>query len=329
MIKYFLLFCFLLIGSAWADEIDYSQTLRSQYGDLFKENLPYPKVNPKLAKIGEKIFFDKQFSKNGKMSCSTCHIPEKAFSDENALAIGNKGQKLPRRTMSLYNVGNDTMFFWDGRGKTLEEQFFMALSNPEEMAMTKTEFLTKIRQNPNYVNEFRKAGVPLKLDTLAKSVADYVRTIKSPQTKFDKWLKGNNKALTLEELKGFELFNDKADCTACHFGAEFTDNIRNDIGLPDKDLGFGAITKKSEDAHYFKTTGLRGIAHHAPYMHNGVFKTLEEVINHYNDGTFKRGDTDIPPEAEQEDEIAFHNFTQPLNLTEEEKKNLIAFLKVL
>ena len=307
-----------------------SQDLRQTYGELFLPEKPsIQKYSKNLIPLGEKIFFDERFSETKAMSCATCHNPQKAFTDGRKTALGKNGKALKRKTMTLYNIGDDPFFFWDGRVQTLEEQFFEALTNIEEMAFSPEEMLNLMKQDKNYMALFQKNKLTLSKDNIAKAVAAYISSLNAPKTRFDTWLAGNDKALSQAELRGFEIFNNKADCTACHFGADFTDNIFNDIGLADKDMGRGHITGKARDNHFFKTSGLRAIKDRSPYMHNGIFATLEQVIDHYDNDQFKRAETDIPPTEKQGETIAFHAFSQPLNLTKQEKQDLIAFLKSL
>ncbi len=326
-----LLHILMSCASAYAqDNIILSKKIFNQYASFYQpldNNLP--KQNKNLVALGEKIFFDIRLSSNGKMACGTCHMPEKSFSDSNPTAIGNDGKFLKRKTMTLYHVADDTMFFWDGRSNTLQEQFSEALKNPLEMNFSFKRAITIMKNDSDYQSLFKKIKQTPTEKTITDAVIAYEKTIKPPKTRFDNWLAGDLKALTAQELKGFDIFNTKADCIACHMGNHFKDDLRNDIGLPDKDLGYGTITKKTDDFHMFKTPTLRGIAQRSPYMHNGSLKTLDDVIDHYNIQEFKRGDTDIPPPEEQGNVIAFHNFTQPLNLTHTEKKALIAFLKTL
>lgn len=324
---YFLIFCFT---QAHANDFTLSKSLHDDFAHIFMRDAPYPSSAPQnILTLGETIFFDKKLSKNKNMSCASCHKPELAFTDGLKTAKGNKGQPLLRKTMTLYNIGDDPFFFWDGSAKTLEEQFFKAISHPDEMALSKIELLKYVQNNQTYQKLFKAAQKEIHLDNIAYVTARYIENLRAPYTRFDAWIEGDYGALSHEELLGFALFNNKANCTACHIGPDFTDNLRNDIGLDDNDLGYGAITNNPDDYHFFKTTGLRAIKNRAPYMHHGAFTTLEDVIDHYNDGNFKRGDTDIPAEEDQGDIIAFHNFTQPLNLTEQEKSYLVAFLKTL
>jgi len=328
VVGYFFIFSSI---HASAQNKDLSQSLFSQYATLYQIDTETKKntLSPALIALGQKIFSDIRLSDNGKMACQTCHQPELAFSDTHAKAIGNNGKALTRKSMTLYHIKDDTQFFWDGRAKTLEEQFLMALENPEEMNFSLDRAINIIKQDPHYQKLLNNIAAPLSKNLIIKAVVTFVKSIKPPETRFDHWLSGNLKALSKQELLGFEVFNTKANCTACHIGYKFKDDLLNDIGLPDKDLGYGAITKNPDDHHMFKTPSLRGVLNHAPYMHDGSLKTLKDVVDHYNAPIFKRGDTDIPKPKNQGDVIAFHNFTQPLNLTPQEIEQLVAFLKTL
>lgn len=331
-IVFYCIFSFLLCITAYAQD---NPTLSKRIFDTYAAAYQPPsttddKSKPELIALGQKIFFDTRFSDNGKMSCGTCHIPKKSFSDNNPKALSNQGKPLKRKTMTLYHIADDEMFFWDGRGSSLREQFFEAFKNPQEMNFSFSKAMTLIKNDSDYQKLFKTLKINPTQETMADAVIAFEKSVSEPpKTRFDTWLAGDLSALTLTELWGFELFNTKADCIACHNGYRFKDGLRNDIGLPDKDLGYGEITKNPNDFHFFKTPTLRGVANRAPYMHDGSLKTLYDVINHYNAPEFKRGDTDIPPEKNQGNVIAFHNFTQPLNLTEQEKQALIAFLRAL
>lgn len=322
-------FWFLSIGLACAeDNHHFSKKLFDRYAGQYQPQTT-EKLDQDWVDLGKKIFFDTRFSTNKKMACGTCHLPDQAFSDQHTTAIGNDGKALLRKTMTLYHIADDDFYFWDGRSQSLMHQFSEALKNPLEMDFSFPKAIALMQQDQDYQKLFDKIKQPISEKAITNAVVTYVKSIKPPHTRFDSWLEGNLTALTEQELKGFDLFNTKANCIACHMGYQFKDGLLNDIGLPDKDLGHGEITKNPDDYHMFKTPSLRGVALHAPYMHNGSLKTLKEVIEHYNAPEFKRGETDIPPPEEQDDEIAFHNFTQPLNLTEEEQEALIAFLKTL
>jgi cytochrome c peroxidase len=329
-IIYWFLFFTLIYTTANAQEATgFSKKIFDKYASSYQaDQKTHHHIDKNLIDLGKKIFFDTRFSSNEKMSCGTCHIPNKSFSDNNPIAIGNQGKPLRRKTMTLYHIADDEMFFWDGRSNNLKTQFFEAFQNPLEMNFSFPKAIHLMKNDKEYTKLFKILQLKPTKHTMAKAVIAYEKSISTPpETQFDKWLAGDLTALNTQELKGFDIFNTKADCIACHHGYRFKDGLRNDIGLPDKDLGYGEITKNPDDFHSFKTPTLRGIAHRSPYMHDGSLKTLRDVIDHYNAPEFKRGNTDIPPEAEQGNIVAFHNFTQPLNLTEAEKKSLIAFLK--
>ena len=330
-ICFILFYGFMCVYANAQDTNNLSKIIFDKYATLYTPpNKPPIKQNDNLIALGKKIFFDVRFSDNQKMSCATCHIPQKAFSDNNPTAMSNQGKPLRRKTMTLYHIADDEMFFWDGRGNSLEAQFFEAFKNPLEMNFSFPKAIALMHNDSDYQKLLTALNIQPTKKTMAQAVIAYEKSVSTPpKTQFDAWLAGDLKALNTTQLRGFDIFNTKADCIACHNGHRFKDGLRNDIGLPDKDLGYGEITKNTNDFHTFKTPTLRGIAYRAPYMHNGSLKTLHDVIDHYDAPEFKRGDTDIPLEKNQGNIIAFHNFTQPLNLTKDEKKALIAFLRTL
>ncbi len=326
-------FIFLLSVSHAKESARADQILRERAKSFFSGD-PAPKPTSEArVRLGRKLFFDQKLSETGKMSCASCHIPEKAYGDGRKTAIGKNGQKLPRKTMSLLNIAGDPLFFWDGRAKTLEDQVLQALQNKKEMSLSLKKAVEIVNADlayrPLFTKAFPKEKTPIRAENVAKAIADFERSLISANAPFDRWLAGQDQALTPKQKRGLDLFTDKANCVACHLGANFSDGLLNDIGLPDKDLGRGLITKNKNDNHFFKTPGLRNITERAPYTHAGGLKDLRAVIEHYNTGGFSRGDTDIPPEEKQGEIVAFHNFTQPLNLTPSEIDDMIEFLKSL
>jgi cytochrome c peroxidase len=331
IIFFFIFYALMCLHAVAQETLELSKELFDKYAASYQpDSDKNKKIDKNSIALGKKIFFDTRFSENSKMSCGTCHIPQKSFSDNNPTAISNQGKPLRRKTMTLYHIADDEMFFWDGRGNSLKDQFFEAFQNPLEMNFSFNKAIHLMKNDTDYQKLFKILNQKPTKDTMATAVIAYEKSISAPPlTQFDTWLAGDLKALNNAELAGFKIFNTKADCIACHNGYRFKDGLRNDIGLPDKDLGYGEISKKPDDFHMFKTPTLRGVAKRSPYMHDGSLGTLRDVIEHYNAPEFKRGNTDIPLEKNQGNVIAFHNFTQPLNLTKKEKKELIAFLKAL
>lgn len=264
--------------------------------------LPIPEANPLTAEkaaLGRRLFFDKRLSRDGTVSCATCHEPERAFTDARPLAIGVRGQKAARRSPRLINRVYGKSFFWDGRAATLEEQVVGPIQNPVEMDLTLPE---------------ATARVGLSETELANALASYVRTILSGDSPYDRFVAGDRNALSPIQQKGLQLFRGKAACTACHLGPNLTDERFHVTGIG-TDEGRGKITGKPADRGAFKTPSLREVARAAPYMHDGSLLTLEDVVEHYNKG----GETNpsLDPEIRE------------LHLTADEKKALVAFLDSL
>jgi cytochrome c peroxidase len=228
-------------------------------------------------------------------------------------------QTLGRRTPTVLDLAWGELFFWDGRASSLEEQALGPIQSPGEMSMPIDQMIKKLQAIPEYAPLFEKAytGEGISDKTIAKAIASYERTIVSRTAPFDRWIDGDVSAISEEAKRGFVLFNGKANCAVCHSGWRFTDDGFHDIGIPGKDLGRGAILKEIEAVEYaFKTPTLRNVDRRAPYMHDGSSLTLEEAIDLYNaGGRVKR------PSLSKE--------VRPLNLSKEEKKDLIAFLKTL
>lgn len=274
------------------------------------------------ASLGKRLFFDPILSKNNTISCASCHIPAFAFADTAAVSLGVNKQKGVRNTPAVMNTARQPFFFWDGRAKTLEEQAIMPIENPVEMNLPVAVAVKRLTQNKKYQAWFTKIfhGAPTAAN-LGEAIAAFEQTLETSDSPFDRWKVDDNPAAVSEAVKrGFTIFSKKGKCTQCHFGSDFTQNQFRNIGLFNghelNDSGRMAITKDPADVGKFKTPGLRNIAITAPYMHNGMLKTLEEVIEFYNDPG-KR-----VPNSINRDTVLL----RPLGLTPEEKKDLEAFL---
>jgi cytochrome c peroxidase len=275
-------------------------------------------------KLGELLFNEKLLSLDSTVSCASCHKPEYAFSDTSAFSIGIGGKPTKRNTPSVLNMKNRPYYFWDGRASSLAEQSLMPIQNPDEMNLSIREAVKRLNQNAFYVDYFKKVfrRAPDSL-SLAIAFEYYENTLETVDSKFDDW--GENKlTLTAQEERGRKVFlSDKSRCFDCHFLVDFTNDDFKNIGLYNgillNDKGRFNITKNPEDLGKFKTPGLRNIAATAPYMHNGMFKTLEEVVDYYNN-----------PSAVVPDRINIDStLLKPLGLTTSEKADLVAFLKTL
>ncbi|MDR2234913.1 MAG: cytochrome-c peroxidase [Chryseobacterium sp.] len=285
--------------------------------------------------LGKMLFFDPKLSKSNQISCSSCHDPEMGWSDRRRVALGNDHLLGNRNTMSLYNIAERQLFFWDGRAKSLEEQAAGPLGAHHEMAMDVKTLPAKIQAVKGYKELFRKAFGDEKVtyDRIVKVIADFQKTIKSQPSRFDRFLEGKYNALTDEEIYGMHIFRTKARCMNCHSGQYLTDESFHNIGLTYykrkyEDLGLYMITKNPEDAGKFKTPQLRDLLLTQPWMHNGLFNDLEGVVNMYNSGMHQ---IDPSPEKKQQDPLypMTDPLLKPLNLTKEETKALVSFLESL
>ena len=286
----------------------------------FKEKI---KLLPKAA-LGKKLFLEKILSLDSSVSCASCHKPNYAFADTVAYSIGIYGRETSRNTPSVLNMKNRPYYFYDGRAKTLEEQALMPIANVDEMALPIVEAVKRLNQNSEYRKLFLKVFKALpNAKNLGAAFAAYEKTLETVDSKFDDF---SNDLATLSpaEERGRELFTgDKAKCFDCHSMVDFTDDAFKNIGLYNgnflTDSGRFKITRNEADLGKFKTTGLRNVAVTAPYMHNGMFNTLEEVLRYYNNpkGFF--------PHQINVDST----FNKPLNLTDSEQADIIAFLKTL
>jgi cytochrome c peroxidase len=238
---------------------------------------------PSILKIelGRRLFFDPQLSGNQTMSCSTCHDPSKGFSDGQSRPTGSHGTKLLRHTPSLLNVAYNPYQFWDGRALSLEEQVIEPLTSNREMSMTdEGELVSRLTKDTYYREMFKSVfGGEPSLGDVAKGLAAFERTIVSRGSRFDRYAAGDKSALTASEKDGLILFIGKAHCARCHDGPNFTDNKFHNIGIGNGDDGRYRITRLEEDWGAFKTPGLRNVAAHPPYMHDGSISTLGAVID--------------------------------------------------
>ena len=267
---------------------------------LFKEKLISPVIptNNPLTKegvsLGKKLFFDKILSGNGTQSCASCHNPRKAFTVNTRFSDGIDGNFGTRNSMPLFNLAwnYNERFTWDGKELSLERQALEPVRNPIEMHANWKTVAQKLQNHPEYPTLFLHAFGVTTIDStlVAKAISQFERTLISSNSKFDKYQRGEL-SLTPQEQNGFNVFMDEAkgDCFHCHGSNNnplWTDNIFHNNGLDTTfmDLGLGAITGDPADNGKFKSPSLRNLAFTAPYMHDGRFATLDEVINHYSEG---------------------------------------------
>ena len=276
------------------------------------------------AALGQRLFNEPILSLDSSVSCASCHKPEFAFADTIAFSVGIGGKLTSRNTPSVLNMKNRPYFFWDGRAASLEEQALMPIQNPDEMGLPIEDAVIRLREHPEYRKLFKRVfGTLPNKKNLAAALAAFEETLETVNSRFDDWSNDLGE-LTEEEERGRVLFvGDKAKCFNCHSMVDFTDDDFKNIGLFDgntlNDRGRFVISKDSADIGKFKTPGLRNIAVTAPYMHNGMFQTLEQVLAYYN---FTSHFVDDPINIDAE-------LTRPLGLSASERRDIIAFLKTL
>ncbi len=271
--------------------------------------------------LGKQLYFDGRLSKNNAISCAFCHNPFTGFADPRQTSIGVGGGIGGRQAPTVYNTGFIPLQFWDGRAGSLEEQALGPIANPVEMAEVLDHVVKKLAKIKGYQQQFRAVfGTDVNLQGLAEAIAAYERTVVSTNSAFDKYVLGDSKAMDDAAVRGMGLFRAKARCVLCHNGPNFTDNRFHNLGVPQagpmkEDFGRFYVTRQEQDKGAFKTPTLRSITETAPYMHDGVLKTLEEVVDFLNQGGSSNPHLDP--------------MVKPLGLTQEEKADLVAFLKAL
>lgn len=299
--------------------------------------------------LGYQLFFDPILSNDKMTSCASCHHPDFGMADGMSKGVGfggrgygahrtGTGPELARNTPSIFNVAFNNFQFWDGRVGSLEEQVLVPLFAENEMNQHDlAELLKRLRAIPRYRELFAKSfgfksqqdGSEINLQNIARAIAAFERKLNITETNYDHFVKGKDDALTTEQLRGMVVFLGQGQCAVCHTPPNFHDGVLSSIGTtasPDKnapidaDPGFGAVIRREDGFGMFKTPGLRNVERTAPYMHNGAFKTLEEVVEFYNDGG-GRGRGQNP--YSQDSKVA------KLDLTDQQKKDLVAFLKGL
>ena len=286
------------------------------------EGVPFPADNlfsEERRALGEALFHDQRLSVDRSLSCASCHERAKGFADGRIESRGVPGRPLKRHTPTLWNLAWSSPVFWDGRARSLEEQVAGPIESPDEMAQPLASVVARLAADPAMERAFALAfpeAPRVDAQNLAKALATYERTFVSPPTRFDRWIAGEESALTANEFAGFRLFTGKAGCANCHSGFALTDYAFHDIGLPGDDRGRGAVLRLEVAEHAFKTPGLREIGRSAPYMHDGSLATLADVLRHYQSGIVERPtlSRDLP---------------RGLKLTDAERGDLVAFLATL
>ena len=292
-----------------------------------------------LIALGKKLFNDKKLSKSGKMACVTCHNPKLAYTDGSKFPVDNLGRPAKRNTPTLLNAVYQKAFFWDGRTSTINAQIKTVFKNKSEFNSEIHKFSTEILKDSTYIKDFKKVfgKIPNHNKETISAIAAYISTLNSFNSKFDKNIRGEEDTYTETEKNGFNLFMGKALCATCHFmpltngtvPPFFTETEKEVIGVPEKpnnkklngDVGFYTVFGENIHKGMFKTPTVRNAALTAPYMHNGVYNTLEEVMNFYNLG----GGAGLGFQGLDHQTLPFDN----LDLSEKEISELIAFIKTL
>jgi len=307
-------------------------------------SVPVPEQNtqtPEKIELGKKLFFDRRLSGDGTMSCATCHDPERAFTDGLELSLSYPTTKNWRNSPTLINVAFQKYLFHDGRARSLEEQALFPMMSAFEMNRNLDFVEEVLRSVPEYVEAFQKIfNGEVTRERMAMAIAAYERTLVSKNSPLDRHLKGDKAALSDEARRGMEIFTGKGRCSECHFGVSLSDDRFHALNVPEnpeqqtdpriaatrrfvakvyryedfrnlmEDPGRYLITKDKKDWKAFRTPTLRDIARTAPYMHNGIFQTLDEVIEFLNKGGG-----------------AGNSALRPLGLSAREKSDLKAFLQ--
>lgn len=310
-----------------------------QYPSYFGGRFTIPEDNPLTKEgvhLGRLLFYEPKLSKENKITCGTCHQQKLAFTDGKSFSEGVDGTLTKRSSMSLVNLLWVRNFFWDGRVNSLEAQAIVPLTDAHEMGQSLEDAASKLKATTLYPELFRKAFGASEItgDLILKSLAQFERTLISADAPYDKYLTGSY-TLTEEELKGMKLFMTTpspernirgGNCGHCHGTPKLFSELFHNNGLDSipKDPGRMEFTNQSIDEGRFRVPTLRNIALTAPYMHDGRFKTLEEVLNHYNEH-IQQSATLSPFIANATNEAG----GKSLMLTEPEKKEIIAFLHTL
>jgi cytochrome c peroxidase len=284
-----------------------------------------PTENGPLVKLGRNLFWDPRISASGKTACASCHFPYLGWGTTDMKSRNDSGKLTSRRSQPLISIGHaEGPFGWDGRNATLEAQAKSSIATGS-MSMRETETPVKveiieerIRAIPEYVAKFGAAlpGTAIDIDAIAKAIAAFERSLEPGIAPFDRWIEGDEDAISQSAKRGFVLFNDKAECSLCHSGWRFTNDTFHDIGVATKDLGRGRERKDEPLMQYaFKTPTLRSVALRPPFTHDGSAVDLYQVIKHY-----EKGGIDRPSRSP---------LIKPITLSDQERRDLIAFMETL
>ena len=343
MKPFFILLLFLVIACSKEDNqpkevVEYDGTpYQIEHGLLPSPEIPADnQLTMQGVQLGRMLFYETLLSKDGSQSCASCHRQTDAFSDTLRLSLGVEGLEGKRQAMSIFNMAWHTNeFFWDGRAHLLRDQALLPIQDPLEMNETLENVVSKLSAEQMYRDQFMRAfgSETITSEKVSLALEQFMMSIVSVNSKYDKYLEGSIQ-LTESEERGRVLFNAEynpffpdisgADCVHCHGGYNFENDQYMNNGLDSDaeftDLGREIVTQNLEDRAKFKVPSLRNVAVTPPYMHDGRFQTLEEVIDHYNEGI---------QESSTVDPTVQNTITTGLMLTEQDKQDLINFLKTL
>lgn len=283
--------------------------------------IPFPEsaeYSPQLATLGKMLFFDPRLSGAKNMNCASCHNPSFGYEAPVPGSVGAQNTALGRNSPTILNMAWVSPNFWDGRAGSLEEQAQGPISAAAEMNGNFHKIVADLGSVADYGAWFEEVfpGQGITQENILTAIATYERTVVSGWSPFDRWVDGDEKAVSESVKRGFDLFTGKAGCSNCHAGWNFTDNQFHDIGLATEDIGRAKLEPDNPLAmHAFKTPGLRNTAYRAPFMHNGSVATLEDVVLHYDGGGVPR-----PSRSP---------LMTPFELTDGERQDLIDFLRSL
>lgn len=284
---------------------------------------PVPEDNQLTAErvaLGRRLFFDGRLSRDGTISCASCHVPENGFASPDKVAVGVEGKRGSRNSPTVLNRAYGTSFFWDGRAATLEQQALQPIENPLEMDTSLETVLQRLAADARYREQFAEAYEGgISAENLAKALASFQRVLLSGNSPVDRFHGGEFGALTTQERQGLWIFESRGRCWKCHSGPNMTDESFHNTGVSwgqePLDLGRFDVTQQEKDRGRFHTPTLRNVALTAPYMHDGSLQTLKEVVAYYSRGG--NANPHLDPAM------------QPLNLSDADQAALVAFLQAL
>jgi cytochrome c peroxidase len=317
--------CLIILAQAGLAQVQAPRPDPSALRADYRRPPPAPIENRALVELGRELFFDPLISASGKTACATCHVPELGWVVTDPHPLNDSGKPSARKSQPLIGLGHagKAPVGWDGRNPSLEAQAKGSIS-AGSMSMRETDTPVKveviearIKSTPSYVAKFEAAlpGKPINIDTTVQAIAAFERTIEPGIAPFDRWVVGDEAAISDSAKRGFALFTGKATCFACHGGWRLTDDQFHDIGTTTTDPGRGREVKDEALNFAFKTPSLRSVALRAPYMHDASIATLNDVVRHYEKGGIAR-----PSRSP---------LMLPIRLTDQERLDLVAFMETL